>query len=207
MEKFELQEPISQLLNALKCHFGGACELYSNRNVPNNWKSQNFSKIILWHHHFGTLLYQYLFNNTEPVFIDPLLMLFQAPLRASCHILHAKQSTINVVWGRGYGGCVNSFVQDYSIPQIPHSRCYFRTWSMHVQQVEDIGILTLESSWQEQQAWAEPWWFVKMELVYYHGNHRCFLYLHSQRQELPGDKQQQQQQQQNMKFLAKIFPT
>ena len=47
MKQFELQKPISQLLNVLKCHLL-ACELISDRNVLNNLIKPIISeKIIL----------------------------------------------------------------------------------------------------------------------------------------------------------------
>ena len=60
MGKFELQTPVSQLLNALKSQFF-ACELYSNRLFQTIQKNSTISaKSFLWRHHFRTLYAMFL---------------------------------------------------------------------------------------------------------------------------------------------------
>ena len=55
MEKFELQKPVSQLLNALKSHF--FCVNFFQIDCSKQLKksySMMSAKSFLWHHHFGT---------------------------------------------------------------------------------------------------------------------------------------------------------
>ena len=68
MKQFELQKPISQLLNVLKCHLL-ACELISDRNVLNNLikpiilEKDHFGYVD---HHFGTLLFHFIVAHASP---------------------------------------------------------------------------------------------------------------------------------------------
>ena len=69
MEKFKLQKPVSQLINALKSNCFCVWTFFRQVVPNNNWKNPIISaKSFLWHHHFRTLLCweKWWSNNSDP---------------------------------------------------------------------------------------------------------------------------------------------
>ena len=100
MKQVELQTPISQLFNALKSHFFSVNFFQIGCSEQPN-KTLNFRKIILWRHHFRTLL-NFVYSN-------------KGAGQSCCYNEHG-----NLMVGAPDGGSLNRVHPKVGLPVLSH---------------------------------------------------------------------------------------